>query len=70
VKLYHKAKLQAFVPMWMIYNHPKTFQNKTFRVLNDVTLVELSSKLIRQTLMSTVSTCLLRVESVYRPCLQ
>jgi len=50
-KIFHEAKLQAFVKMQITRNQPKTFQNiRVFRELNNVTLAELPSKLIGQTL--------------------
>jgi len=50
----------------MTRNQPKAFQNgKTFPYLNNVTLAEQPSKLMRQTLVSTWS---LRVESPHTLC--
>ena len=55
VKICHKAKLQDFVKIQMTRNPLKTFQNRrVFREMNNLTLVELSSKLIQQTLVSIV----------------
>jgi len=52
VKIFHEAKLQAFVKMQMIRNQPKTFQNRRFfRELNNVVLAEQPSKVIQQTLV-------------------
>jgi len=56
VKIFHEAKLQAFVKMQMIRNQPKTFQNRRFfRELNNVVLAEQPSKVIQQTLVLTSS---------------
>jgi len=61
VKICHEAKLKAFVKLLMIRNQRKTFQHRMIcRELNNCTLAELPSKLIRQTLVVTYS---LRVES-------
>jgi len=59
-KLCHEEKLQAFSRMQMTgRNQPQTFQNRRFfRELNNVTLAELPTKLLQQTLAST---CSLRV---------
>jgi len=63
LKSSHDAKLQAFVKMQMACNQPKTFQNRgIFQELNNATLGEMPSKIIRRTL---VFTCLLRVEPLY-----
>ena len=59
----HEAKLQAFVKMQITRNQPKTFQyRRTFRELNNITLAELPSTLIGQTL---VLNCSLPVESLH-----
>ena len=52
VKIFHEAKLQAFVKMQITRNQQKTFQNRRiFRELNNSTLAELPSKLTGQTLV-------------------
>jgi len=63
IKIFHEPKLKAFVKMQMTRNQPNTFQNRRiFRELNNVTLEEMPSTLIRLTL---VLTCSLRVESLH-----
>jgi len=57
--------MQAFVKMMMTRgrNQPRALQNRRiFRELNNVTLAELPSKLMRRT---HVLTCTLRVESLH-----
>jgi len=66
VKICHEVKLQVFVEMHMhmIRNQPTTFQNREiFQELNNVTSAELPSKLIRQTLVTTVSICSVLITS-------
>jgi len=63
VKIFHEAKLQAFAKMQMTRNQANTFQNRRFfRELNNFTLAEQTSKVIRQTL---VLTCSSPVESLH-----
>jgi len=63
VKIFHEAKLHAFVKMQMTRNQLKTFQNwRFFRELNNVTLAELPSKVVEQTLVLTGS---LPIESLH-----